>query len=255
MKISAPAATLPLVLLTCFSCMAETPAAGPAFDAASVRSAEGNVRPEIKTSPGSLTIRNQSLQFLVYWAYDTPPFQINGPTWINDARFDVIAKSDSGGDDAKLRLMLQTLLAERFGLKTHTQQKEMQVYAITLAKGGPKFQESKDEGPPVFDRGGPTTLTAHRVTMKDVAIQISDPLRRPVIDETGLTGKYEIRIDVAAYMQSQAGGDGKVGEQQIDVMSVLFNALQSQLGVKLESKKATVNLLVIDRAEKTPTEN
>lgn len=254
MKISAPAAALPLVLLTCFSCLAQTPTGGPAFDAASIRPAEGNVRPEIKTSPGSFTMRNETLRDMIQWAYDTPPFQISGPTWINDLRFDVIAKSDSGGDDAKLRLMLQTLLAGRFGLKTHTEQKEMQVYAITLAKGGPKFQESKDEGPPVFDRGGPTMLTAHHVTMKDVAIQISQPLGRPVIDETGLTGKYEIKIDVAAYMQSQAG-DGKANEPQIDVMSVLFNALQSQLGVKLDSKKATVNFLVIDHAEKTPTEN
>jgi len=68
------------------------------------------------------------------------------------------------------------MLANRFGLKAHTEQKEMQIYAVTLAKGGPKFKESTDTGPPVFDRGGPTTLTAHRVTMKDLAIQISDPV-------------------------------------------------------------------------------
>jgi uncharacterized protein (TIGR03435 family) len=93
--------------------------------------------------------------------------------------------------------------------------------------------------------------------MKDLAIQISDPLNRPVIDETGLKGRYEIRIDVSAYMQNAgAGGDGHGGgDGQIDVMSVLFNALQQQLGVKLESKKENVDILVIDHAEKTPTEN
>ena len=151
--------------------------------------------------------------------------------------------------------MLRALLAERFGLKTHSEQKEMQVYGLTLAKGGPKFPASTDEGPPVFDRGGPTTLTAHRVTMKDLSIQISEPLKRPVIDETGLTGRYEIKIDVSAYMQGATGGGEGRGEGQIDVMSVLFTALQQQLGVKLDSKKENVEILVIDHAEKAPTEN
>ena len=246
----APAAAL----FAGFACLAESPAP-PKFDVASIKPAVGKVQSEVKTSPGSLTIRNQTLLSLIQWAYDTPRFQIEGPDWLNDDRFDLLAKAEGGGDDAKLRLMLQALLAERFGLKAHTEQKDMQVYGLTLAKGGPKFQESTDDGPPVFDRGGPTTLTAHRVTMKDLAAQISDPLRRPVIDETGLKGRYEIRIDVSAYMQSAAGGGDGRGEGQIDVMSVLFTALQQQLGVKLDSKKESVGILVIDHAEKAPTEN
>ena len=253
MRTAAPSA-IPLFVLV--SCFAQTPP--PAFDAASIKPNSGGMRPEIQTSPGSLKMRNQDLIHLISWAYDTPPFQISGPDFLKDADFDVLAKAEGGGDDAKLRLMLRSLLAERFGLNAHTEQREMQVYAITLAKGGPKFQESTDEGPPVFDRGGPTTLTAHRVTMKDLAVQISDPLNRPVIDETGLKGRYDIKINVAAYMQSVGGGgdgNGKSGEGQIDVMSVLFTALQQQLGVKLDSKKESVGILVVDHAEKMPTEN
>lgn len=251
-----PSLAIPsLALLGCLNCLAQTPT--PAFDAASIKPAAGNMRPEVRTSPGSLTIRNQTLLFLIQWAYDTPPFQISGPDWLRDSRFDVIAKAEGGGDDAQLRLMLRTLLADRFAVKVHPERKEMQVYAVTLARGGPKFQESTDEGPPVFDRGGPTTLTAHRVTMKDLAIQISDPLNRPVIDETGLKGRYDIKIDVSAYMQGVTGGsEGRGGgEGQIDVMSVLFTALQQQLGVRLESKKENVDILVIDHAEKAPTDN
>ena len=249
-----PAVALSVAFFTCFGCLAQTRVARPAFDAASIRPASDSARSDIQTAPGTLTVRNQSLQFMLHWAYDTPPFQVIGPAWLNDARFDVLAKSESGGDDAQLRLMLQGLLATRFGVVTHPEQKETQVYTLTLAKGGPKFQESKDEGPPEFTNG-PGLLIAHRVTMADLAAKISEPLNRPVIDETNLTGKYEIRIDVAAYMQSQSGGDAKGGGIQIDVMSVLFNALQAQLGVKLESKKATVNMLVLDHAEKVPTEN
>jgi len=142
---------------------------------------------------------------------------------------------------------------ERFGLKTHIEQKEMQIYALTLTKGGPKFKESTDEGPPVFDRGGPTMLTAHRVTMRDLATQISDPLKRPVIDETGLQGRYDIRIDVSGYLLDQANSTD--GNPPQDLMSLLFKGLQEQLGIKLESKKENVDLLVVDHLEKTPTEN
>lgn len=110
MKINAPAVTPLIALFACVGCLAQTQT--PAFDAASIRPVAGNIRPEIQTSPGTLTIRNQTLLDLLQWAYDTPPFQINGPAWLNDLRFDVIAKSDSGGDDARLRLMLRTLLAD-----------------------------------------------------------------------------------------------------------------------------------------------
>jgi uncharacterized protein (TIGR03435 family) len=244
-----------VALFACFACLAQGPAP-PKFDVASIKPAVDGMRPELKTSPGSLTMRNQTLLSLIQWAYDTPPFQIEGPDSLNDNRFDVLAKAESGGDDAKLRLMLQALLAERFGLKARRQKKEMQIYGLTLAKGGPKFQESTDEGPPEFvNGGGRGTLVAHRVTMRDLATQISAQLRRPVIDETGLKGRYEIRIDVTAYMQAAAGGGDGHSEGQIDVMSVLFTALQQQLGVKLDSKKENVDILVIDHAEKSPTEN
>lgn len=241
-----------LPLLACLTCIAQTAPELPAFDAASIRLNENPKNGGLQTAPGSLTIRNASLLRLICWAWGMPQFQVEGPDWMRDQSFDVIAKSESGGDDDRLRLMLRKLLADRFGLKAHIEQKEMQVYAITLAKGGFKMPESKEDGPPIFNNAGPTLLTAHHVTMKDFAEKVSEPLRRPVIDETGLTAKYEIRIDVAAYMQStgQTPGDG-----QIDVMAVLFNALQQQLGVKLESKKATVKILTIDHVEKQPSEN
>jgi len=93
--------TFASAIFFCSICLAQAP---PAFDAASIHPADGEwVRPEIRTSPGSVTIRNQTLLFLIQWAYDTPPFQINGPAWLKDTRYDVIAKSDGGGDDAQLR--------------------------------------------------------------------------------------------------------------------------------------------------------
>ena len=238
-------------LLLCSLCLAGE----PSFDAASIRPAEGGVRPDIKTTPGTLTIRNQSLLVTLAWAYDIPPFQITAPAWLNEERFDILAKAEGGGDETTIRLMLRKLLADRFGLQTHTDEKEMQIYAMTLVNGGPKFAESTTEGPPVFDdkrQSGPPVLTAHRVAMTDLAEKISEPLQRPIIDETGLKGRYEIRIDITGYMLDQGNGNGGPPP---DLMSLLFKGLQEQLGLKLTSKKESVKMLVVDKMEKTPTEN
>ena len=241
-----------IFILAAAGCFAQT----PAFDAASIRSSphagtdynEMHDGQELfKVSPGLVTIRGASLRICIQWAYEIPPFQIQGPDWLKDVGFDIVAKAAGPADEEQLRLMLRTLLAERFGLKTHTEHKEVQVYELTLAKGGPKFHESTTEGPPMFGGTG-GRLVAERVTMADLAEKISEPLGRPVIDATGLKGRYDIHIDATAYANS--GGNG-----QMDVMALLFNALQQQLGVKLDSRKDSPEILVVDSVEKTPTEN
>jgi uncharacterized protein (TIGR03435 family) len=222
----------------------------PAFDVASVRAADGSKGgSSIQTAPGTLTMRNQSLRNLVLWAYDMPPFQLTAPAWMDDIRFDIAAKAAGPADDDQLRLMLRTLLAERFRLQAHSEYREVPVYALTLAKGGPKFHESTVEGPPDFTRGK-GALIANRVTMAELAEKISEPLGRPVIDATGLKGRYDIRIDITAYAAEQGSGGG-----DLDVMSILFNALQAQLGVKLEARKDSPEILIVDSVERAPTEN
>ena len=240
-----------LGVFACFSCMAQS------FDVASIRPADTTqrVQPVILTSPGSLTARNETLQYCIQWAWDMPPFEVIGPAWLNGSRFDITAKAAGTADESQLRLMLRTLLADRFGVKIHSEKKEMQIYLLTLAKGGPKFQESTSDGPPAIERGRGGSLTAHRVTIRDVAQQISEPLNRPVIDATGLKGKYDIVIDISSYMANAAATGKGDGGGEVDVMSILFTGLQAQLGVKLEPKKDNVDVLVVDHAEKTPTEN
>jgi uncharacterized protein (TIGR03435 family) len=90
--------------------------------------------------------------------------------------------------------------------------------------------------------------------MGEFAEKISEPLGRPVIDATGLQGRYDLRIDVSAYM-ADTQANAAEGGQQMDVMSILFNALQAQLGVRLEPRRNAVDVLIVDHAEKTPTEN
>ena len=172
-----------IFILAAASCLAQT----PAFEAASIRSSphagtdynEMHDGQELfKVSPGLVTIRGASLRICIQWAYGIPPFQIQGPDWLKDVGFDIVAKSAGPADEAQLRLMLRTLLAERFGLKAHFETKEMQVYELTLAKGGPKFHESTTEGPPLFSEHG-ATLFAEHMTMNDLAEKISEPLAAP----------------------------------------------------------------------------
>jgi uncharacterized protein (TIGR03435 family) len=229
---------------------AQSPA--PAFDAASIRANTQPGDPEVQETPGSLVMRKQSLFLLVQWAYDLAPAQIDGPSGLGQDRFDIVAKSSTPADETQLRLMLQTLLAERFGLKVHRDSRSMQVYAITLAKGGPKFQESPTEGTFALDRKNPVVLTAHHARMSDIAQGLSGELGRPVVDATGLKGRYEIRLDISPYL-TQAGAGPNGG--QVDVMAIMFTGLQEILGLKLESRKDNVDMLVIDHVNKTPTEN
>lgn len=237
-----------IFLFAALSCFAQ----GPAFDVASVRPSSNAAnglnqlndgREPNHTSPESLTIRGASLRICIQWAYDIPPFQIEGPAWLKDSGFDIVAKAAEPVDDDHMRLMLRTLLATRFGLKAHSERKEMQVYELTLDKGGPKLHESTTEGPPMFSSPGKGALVAERATMSDFAGNISEALGRPVMDATGLKGRYDIHMDATAYMATS--GDGPM-----DATGFLFNALQQQLGVKLESRKNTPEILVAWTASK-----
>jgi uncharacterized protein (TIGR03435 family) len=216
----------------------------------------------MRTTPGTLTVEGSNMNHLLQWAYGVQEFQIpGGPDWFKDTRFTISAKAGDAADDDRLRLMLRTLLAQRFGLKLHHELKDLPTFELTLAKGGPKFHESgpKDAskflestttGDPQFskDKGG---LVAQRVTIAQIAAALAEPLQRPVLDKTGLKGHYDFRIDVTAYLNP--GGDG--GQPQIDPIVLIFNAFQGQLGLKVEAGKDKVDVLVIDAVNRTPTEN
>jgi uncharacterized protein (TIGR03435 family) len=251
--------TSALALFASLSCLAQSSAPGrPVFDAASIHPTDvtQKARSGVQTSPGALTMRGQTLRSCIQWAWGVQQFQVEGPDWLNDTRFDIVARASGDSDESQLRLMLRSTLAERFGLKVHMERKEMPVYALIVTKGGPKLQETTTEGPPVFGKdGNRPALTAQRASMKDLAEQISGPLNRPVIDATGLTGRYDIRIDVTPFMADPAGVKPESGGDT-DVMStILFVGMPAQLGLKLETRKDTVDILIVDHSERMPTAN
>jgi uncharacterized protein (TIGR03435 family) len=237
---------LSLFIFTGFHGLAQS----PAFDAASVKLAtEESMRipgRRIQTSPGSLITHGLSLRACIMWAYNIPA-QIVGPDWLDGVRLDIVAKAATPAGDKELDLMLRTLLTQRMGVKAHVERREMPVYALTLAKGGPKFSESTTEGPMVSgqDKGA---LLIQRVSMSELAAEVGRGFDRPVVDATGLKGRYDIRIDVAAVAAVNQA-------DRMDAASAMMTALQEQMGLKLEGRKDWVDVLVIDHAGKMPTEN
>jgi uncharacterized protein (TIGR03435 family) len=134
------------------------------------------------------------------------------------------------------------------GFKAHFEKREMPVYALTVAKGGPKFSESTTEGPmtPGQDKGA---LMLQRVSMNEVAAEIGRGLfDRPVIDATGLKGRYDIRLDMASVRAINQA-------DRMEAADAMIKAFEQQLGLRLESRKDSVEVLVIDHVEKAPTEN
>jgi len=228
--------------------------AQPVFDAASVRANQfGKGQESIQANPGSLNMRNVSLKTVIRWAYHVMDHQISGPDWLGHQRFDIVAKAPTPAPEAELRIMLQALLAERFKLTVHRETKELQAYVLVVAKGGIKFHESKEEGE--LDVGPPPdknhrTLNFKRVPASQFLEMLSQALHAPVINNTGLEGRYDATIDIGKYIADAAPKD-----RPFDPVPLIVTALQEELGLKLESKKMPLDLLVIDHAEKVPSEN
>lgn len=235
------------LLFTSFACFAQA----PEFDAASVKlaSPESARFPgrRIETSPGMLVTHSLSLRACILWAYDEPA-ELDGPDWLNDVRLDIVAKAAKPVGDRELYHMLRTLLEKRLGVKTHTETREMQVYALTLAKGGPKFTESPTDGPLTSTKDKGVVVVQH-ASLNDLAVELSNKMfDRPVINATGLTGRYDMRIDLGAVMQSNPN-------DRMDMSTAMMEAMERQLGLKVEKRKAPIEVLVVDQAQKTPTGN
>lgn len=227
------------------------------FDAASIRVVEsgegGRKRENVQVNPGSLNMRSVTLKSAIRWAYHVMDYQVSGPYWLGDQRFNIVAKAAGPAPENELRTMLQALLADRFKLKLHKETKELPAYVLLVAKGGIKFHESKEEGElalePPTDKNH-LTVTLKRVPASQFVEMLSEALHAPVINNTGLEGRYDATIDIGKYMSEATPKDGP-----FDPVPIIVTGLQEELGLKLESKKMPLDLLIIDHAEKVPVEN
>jgi uncharacterized protein (TIGR03435 family) len=231
--------------------------AQPVFDAASIRASqlgkggEGSRRESIQANPGSVNMRNVSLKSAIRWAYHVMDYQITGPDWLGFERFDIVAKAAGPAPENELRTMLQALLAERFKLTLHRETKELPAFVLVVAKGGIKFQESKEEGEPAAEPDkNHLTVSLKKVPASQFIEMLSSVLHAPVINNTGLEGRYDATINIGKYIADVTPKDGP-----FDPIPMIMTGLQEELGLKLESKKMPLDLLIIDHAEKVPVEN
>lgn len=252
------AATTSLVLACAVPALGHAQASAPAalasFEASSVkpnRSGDLGAQYLFRPAPGGITASNISLRDYVKWAYGVRDYQISAPAWFNEERYDIVTKTGSPASNDQLRRMLQTLLADRFKMVLRHENKNLSVYAMTVGKNGPKLHEVEGAGPVQFRSGhfsGP-------FSMPDLAAALSTRLDLPVVDQTGLTGFYNLTLDWTPDNGRAGPGDGESGTPGDKSRPSIFVAIQEQLGLKLQAQKGPVDVLVIDRAEKTPTEN
>ena len=231
----------------------------PAFEVASVKpnltaraGGEGSERENIAGSPGSLTMRNVNLRSAIQWAWRVRGYQVSGPGWLANEKYDIVAKTSSPASDDQLRLMLQTLLADRFQLKLHRETKELPVYLLVAGKRGAKLRASASEGSSSMRPAG-GGLEFRNFTMAELAERLSVrpfSFDRPVLDETGLPGLFDFTMKLAgtdAELKQTLEGMERGGSD--------FALFLEQLGLKLQPKKGPVEILVVDRVEKAPLGN
>jgi uncharacterized protein (TIGR03435 family) len=228
----------------------------PAFEVASVKPNRslGGIS-SIRPSAGRVSMENVSLQKVLLNAYGIPDeraYTISGPDWLTTEHFDIDATFPAGTPTAQVRQMLQTLLAERFLLSLHRETRQLPVYSLAVARNGLKIHA-------VEDAPGQTSTTPGRMEAKKIAMQkLADLLARqvglPVIDSTGMKGVFDFTLEWSpdeAPGMTLTDGNGAAGTAGPSI----FNALQEQLGLKLESGKGPVEILVVDRMQKAPTGN
>lgn len=206
---------------------------------------------------GRFTARNSSLKGLMLLGYGLHPSQIEGgPTWFGTDRFDIVAKADTAGapSRAQVMMMVQKLLADRFTLRFHREKKELAIYALTVRNSGSKLTPSTGDpnGLPTM-RGDPHGhLTAGNMTMEEFAMGLQgNVLDRPVIDRTGLSGRFDFTLDwTPDEFQAPGPGARTPTPDSGATFPNLFTAVKDQLGLKLESTKGAVEIFIIDRVEK-----
>jgi uncharacterized protein (TIGR03435 family) len=247
-----------------------------AFEAASIRrnnSGDGNSMRNVGGG-GRLVFVNYSLRQLITAAYDIQPFQlIGGPSWADSDRFDVTATAGTNAPLPQLHLMLRSLLADRFKLVVRVEQRDLPRYTLTKARddgrlGSALKRSTVDCGPTGRGRGAPIPGAAPgppagcRAWISPSGIDfagqsigalagvLSMVVRRPVADKTGLAGGYDLQLSFAPEVGPAAAGDAAIDPNAAS----LFTALQEQLGLKLESERGPVDVVVIESADQ-PTEN
>jgi len=222
--------------------------AHPSFEVATIKPSDPNNRNQnIQVNGHRIHIENGTVKRLIIFAYAINEKQIaNEPVWFDNEHYDIDGVSDAEGELnlRQFQEMLQELLADRFQLKFHREKRELSVYAVTVLKSGPKLTKSTSDPNGMPDATGGSSQQGWKFTnasMADFALVMQSSMDRPVVDQTGLIGKFDFTLRWTPDNVEATDPNAPPG---------LFTAIQEQLGLKLEPVKALADVLVIEHAEK-----
>ena len=238
------------LLLVLFAASMSAQESRPAYEAASIKlnnSADGHSGTD--GYQGRIMFENMPLHRLIAAAYGVSPFQVSGPDWLQTERFDIVATYPPGTKREDRPLMLRTLLEDRFKLGVHRESKEMAGYTLVVAKSGFKLKpsDSTGESDDTSHHGRIETVDAKKTSMTTLAALLARYLAQPVADKTGIEGQYDFSL-------RWSRGDQNA-EPSSDAPPSIFTALQETLGLRLQAAKVPAEIVVVDSAQRMPTEN
>jgi uncharacterized protein (TIGR03435 family) len=226
----------------------------PSFEVAAIKvNNSGDHSSHWHDHSGKTFATNVSLESLIQRAYGMQDYQISGPNWLKSARYDIEAEAPPSTSDEDYALMVRSLLRDRFKLTAHRDQEVLPVYALVIAKNGPKLEPVKGEGSSV--RSTRNQISMEMGSAKTIAQVLSRYTGRPVIDETGLTGTFKCELSWTPDENEGSSTNQPGMSAAVNSGPSIFTALQEQLGLKLVPKKDAVEILVVDSVNRIPTEN
>ena len=243
------------------------------FEVASVKQATPDpAQPRRRPTVGAdrIEFRNVTLWYCLSFAYGMKSYQMSGPDWLRQTRYDIVAKGPAGTRSEDLPKMMQALLAERLKVQTHQETREIPAAVLTLAKDGPKLKAAAPEsgdGQGGAQVGMSASESGERLevkggTMSTLVNTLTGLLGRPVVDKTGLTGRYDFILEFSRTETAGSNATGGYNEPPplpppppgAEPGLSIYTSIQ-QLGLRLVGQKLPLNVLVIDRADKVPIEN
>jgi uncharacterized protein (TIGR03435 family) len=267
----------PILITTCLalyqvSSFAQSSSVQVEFEAASVKKsdpANTNVPTMCRGGPGStdpvlFTCVNTALGALITDAYEVQRYELIAPVWMKMGGsvdgYDLSAKVPAGATKEQLQLMVRKLLEERFHLAVHREARNVDRYTLIAGKGKPKLNapvEKPPNGRPYTSQfvGGHIHFVTDRISMKGFAGFLTNMVNAPVEDQTNLSGEFAFTFDLAPDDRWPFYSPALANLQKGDTTPDVITALQEQLGLKLESKKGPLEVLVVDHADKIPSEN
>ena len=267
--------TICLLLAWCNLAFAQRPPAKPTFEVATVRPSDPNpantVLVGMSADPSLVRYRNLTLRDAIRGAYKVRDFQIVGPDWMSTLRFEIDAKLPPGASADQIPEMFQALLEERFKLAWRHETKEVQVYALLVAKDGPKLKPAEiqagnqpqamgTDGKPrsMVSFGGSAsavTIIAPSASLLTLVGVTSRFTSRPIVDETGVEGLYDFRLIFAPEETSGLPPAMLVNSAAASDPAPSLSEAFKSYGLRIESRKAPVEMFVVTYIEKTPAEN